>query len=171
MRALSPIFFEDGFNDWMVLMENLFTCWEYKRAFTMWQSHTASYAKTTQGQDKLALGEIQDGSKIEDQDGNTIMQDDSHVNCLSFFDNHVLKMEQTFHMGYKEGEKVLHISPTNWEAKKVLVDDMGSWNEMWRRRNFFILIPTLPDSTTCFFWFMTIITSYMLGCPTLTRFI
>jgi hypothetical protein len=69
MSALSPIFFEDGFNHWMVLMENLFTCWEYKRAFIMWQSHT-SYAKTTQGQDKLALGEIQDGSKI----GNTIMQ-------------------------------------------------------------------------------------------------
>jgi hypothetical protein len=30
-------------------------------------------------------------------------------------------------MGYKEGEKVLHISPTNWEAKIVLVDEyMGS---------------------------------------------
>ncbi len=63
-------------------------------------------------------GEIQDGSIMEDQDGNTVMEDDSHVNCLSFFDNHVLKMKQTFHMGYKEGEKVLHISPTNWEAKK-----------------------------------------------------
>jgi hypothetical protein len=123
-------------------MEHLFTFWEYKGAFIMWQSHT-SYAKTTQGQDKLTLGEIQDGSKIEDQDGHIIMEDDSHVNCLSFFDNHVLKMKQTFHMGYKEGEKVLHISPTNWEAKKVLVNEyMGSWNEMWRRRNFFILIPT-----------------------------
>ncbi len=44
--------------------------------------------RQTQGQDKLARGEIQDGSKIEDQDGTTIMQDDSQVNCLSFcFEN------------------------------------------------------------------------------------
>ncbi len=39
-------------------------------------------------------------------------------------------------------------------------------------RNFFILIPTLLDSTTrFFFWFLTIIASYMLECLTLTNFI
>jgi len=28
----------------------------------------------------------------------------------------VLKMEQTFHFGYREGDKVLYVSPLNWKG-------------------------------------------------------
>jgi hypothetical protein len=28
----------------------------------------------------------------------------------------VLKMEQTFHFGYQEGDKVLYVSPLNWKG-------------------------------------------------------
>jgi hypothetical protein len=30
----------------------------------------------------------------------------------------VLKMEQTFQMGYKEGEKTFYMSPTNWKCEE-----------------------------------------------------
>jgi hypothetical protein len=29
----------------------------------------------------------------------------------------ILKMEQTFHMGYKEGNKVFYLSLTNWKGE------------------------------------------------------
>jgi hypothetical protein len=54
---------------------------------------------------------------------------------------------------------------------------MGSWNEMRRRRNskFKKFLHSDPNlawlHNKMFFWFMMVITSYMLGCPTLTRFI
>jgi hypothetical protein len=34
----------------------------------------------------------------------------------------VLKMEQAFHMRYREGDKVLYMFATNWEGEEAIVD-------------------------------------------------
>jgi hypothetical protein len=34
----------------------------------------------------------------------------------------ILKMDQTFQMGYKEGDKVLYLSFTNWKGKEDSID-------------------------------------------------
>jgi hypothetical protein len=41
----------------------------------------------------------------------------------------VLKMEQTFHFGYQEGDKVFYVSPLEWKGQEELVDGHEvSWN-------------------------------------------
>jgi hypothetical protein len=40
----------------------------------------------------------------------------------------VLKMEHAFQMGYRQREKVLFVSPTNWQGEKIVVSTIeSSW--------------------------------------------
>jgi len=41
----------------------------------------------------------------------------------------VLKMEQAFHFGYREGDKVFYALPLNYKGQKEFVDDHeADWN-------------------------------------------
>jgi hypothetical protein len=41
----------------------------------------------------------------------------------------VLKMEQAFHYGYYEGDKVFYVSPLNWKGQEEFIDDHEArWN-------------------------------------------
>ncbi len=43
----------------------------------------------------------------------------------------VLKMEHAFQMGYRQREKVLFISPTNWQGEKIVVSTIeSSWGPL-----------------------------------------
>jgi len=35
----------------------------------------------------------------------------------------MLKMEQMFHIGYKKGDKILYVSPTNMQGEEEFVDN------------------------------------------------
>jgi hypothetical protein len=44
----------------------------------------------------------------------------------------ILKMEQAFHMGYKEGDKVFYLSLMSWKGKEQNVFlHSGTWDEHW----------------------------------------
>jgi hypothetical protein len=48
----------------------------------------------------------------------------------------VFKMEHAFQMGYKQGEKVLFVSPTNWQGEKIVVSTIeSSWGPFWKENN------------------------------------
>jgi len=45
----------------------------------------------------------------------------------------VLKMEQAFHMGYREGDKVFYVFATNWQGEEALVDAYEEgWDQHWK---------------------------------------
>jgi hypothetical protein len=35
----------------------------------------------------------------------------------------ILRMEQAFHVGYQEGDKVFYVSPTNWQGHEKSFHD------------------------------------------------
>jgi hypothetical protein len=48
----------------------------------------------------------------------------------------ILKMEHAFHSGYKEGDKVFYVSPTNWQGGvESLVGFEIKWNSQWKSKN------------------------------------
>lgn len=47
----------------------------------------------------------------------------------------VLKMEQAFQMGYRQGE-VFFVSPTNWQGEDIFVSTVEySWGPLWKEKN------------------------------------
>jgi len=45
----------------------------------------------------------------------------------------VFKMEQVFQMGYREGDKVLYVSPINWQGEEAfVVDHIHEWDDHWK---------------------------------------
>jgi hypothetical protein len=45
----------------------------------------------------------------------------------------VFKIEQVFQMGYQEGDKVLYVSPINWQGEEALVaDHIHEWDDHWK---------------------------------------
>ncbi len=52
------------------------------------------------------------------------------------FKINVLKMEQAFQMGYRQGEKVFFISPTIWQGEKIVVSTIESlWGPLQKEKN------------------------------------
>jgi hypothetical protein len=48
----------------------------------------------------------------------------------------ILKMNEAFQMGYKEGDKVSYLFFTNWKGKEDLIDEHEpSWNIYWQVEN------------------------------------
>ncbi len=48
----------------------------------------------------------------------------------------VLKIEHAFQMGYKQGEKVFFVSPTNWQGKEIVVLIVeSSWGPLQKEKN------------------------------------
>jgi hypothetical protein len=48
----------------------------------------------------------------------------------------ILKMEQAFQMGYRQGEKVFFVSPKNWQREEVTISSyQDSWSLVWKKKN------------------------------------
>ncbi len=55
---------------------------------------------------------------FEEQNNNKYPTLSHSFNAYGAASNDVLKMEQTFQMGYKKGEKTFYMSPTNWKCEE-----------------------------------------------------
>jgi hypothetical protein len=45
-------------------------------------------------------------------------------------------MEHAFQMGYKQGEKVFYVSPTNWQGEEIIISTVESlWGPLWKEKN------------------------------------
>ncbi len=50
--------------------------------------------------------------------------------------NNVMKMEQAFQMGYREGERAFYVSPQNWQGEtKSTAKVLESQNLPWMQNN------------------------------------
>jgi hypothetical protein len=39
-------------------------------------------------------------------------------------------------MGYRQGEKVFFVSPTNWQGEEIFVPSIeASWGPLWKEKN------------------------------------
>jgi hypothetical protein len=48
----------------------------------------------------------------------------------------VMKMEQAFQMGYREGEKTFYVSPQNWQGKTKFTTNFVKFkSSFWKLRN------------------------------------
>jgi hypothetical protein len=48
----------------------------------------------------------------------------------------VFKMEQAFQMGYKQGEKMFFVSPTNWQGEEISISFVEAlWGLLWKEKN------------------------------------
>jgi hypothetical protein len=46
------------------------------------------------------------------------------------------KMEHAFQMGYKQGEKMFFVFPTNWQGEKISVSFVEAlWGLLWKEKN------------------------------------
>jgi hypothetical protein len=44
-----------------------------------------------------------------------------------------LKMEQAFQMGYRQGEKVFFVSPTNWQSEEISIQLLSNYGVFFGR--------------------------------------
>jgi hypothetical protein len=52
------------------------------------------------------------------------------------FKINVLKMEHAFQMGFREGDKVFYVFPTNWQGEQAFVaDHIHEWDDHWKDVN------------------------------------
>lgn len=87
----------------------------------------------------------------------------------------VLKMEQTFQMGYMESEKAFFILHSYWWGQKEsMLNFEGSWDPFWMKKNakfrkFFLVDPNLYNLFGKMFYVGMATIGFKLSCLTLIR--